>query len=103
MMCRRPMTVPSHGEAVADTITVSQRCGSGDLLTREKSPHVGLFYGNCDRWITWLPQGRPIEFMPFGKQRNSRITKLADEYQSWVLENMEGLKGSLRKALRSRI
>jgi uncharacterized protein (DUF983 family) len=38
-------------------------CGSDNLFTQQRGQHVGLYCAPCGRW---LPQGRPIEIMPFG-------------------------------------
>ena len=95
------MEATYHNETTQRKPDISQSCfycGSQDLFTKEKTPHVGLFCARCGRWIKWLPQGRPVVAMPFGKHRGTPISDLPDDYLNWILENLE-LKGSLLRAL----
>jgi hypothetical protein len=72
-------------------------CGSGNLVTEPKGPHVGLYCKSCGAWIKWLAH-KPIACMPFGAHKGKAITELPDEYLNWILENLE-LRRSLRTAL----
>jgi hypothetical protein len=74
------------------------RCGARDFFTEERGPHLGKFCRGCGKWMRWLPQGHPIEIMPFGRYSGSAIKNLPDDYLNWLLENV-ALKGSLLKAL----
>jgi uncharacterized protein (DUF3820 family) len=53
---------------------------------------------SAGHFIKFLPQGRPINVMPFGKHKGAPIGELPGDYLNWVLENLV-LKGSLLRAL----
>ena len=42
-----------------------------------------------------------ITVMPFGKHRGRRIDSIPHEYLAWVLNNCDGLKPELRRAILS--
>ena len=73
-------------------------CGSTDIYTKPKTPHIGLYCRACGKWIKWLPQEKTIDTMPFGKHKGVAITELPDNYLDWLLTSCE-LKGSLRTSL----
>ncbi len=74
-------------------------CGAAaGFEQRERGPHIGLYCRSCGRWVKWLPQGRPIIAMPFGRYKGCSIKDLPRDYLNWMLENVE-LRGSLLKAL----
>jgi late competence protein required for DNA uptake (superfamily II DNA/RNA helicase) len=37
------------------------RCGTTDLVTKERPPHIGLYCRGCGGWIRWLPRNKNIE------------------------------------------
>lgn len=32
------------------------KCGSVDVFTESKGSQIGLYCGDCGRWIKWLPK-----------------------------------------------
>ena len=80
------------------TPTFCPHCNSENLHTTPKPPHVGLYCGDCGRWIKWLAQNNSISVMPFGKHKGKPFKEIPIDYIDWVLKNVE-LKDNLRKAL----
>lgn len=75
-----------------------RHCGSFDIDTRSKGPHLGIYCASCGRWLCLGTARRPLEKMPFGKHAGVPIADLPHDYLEWILENLK-LRGSLLRAL----
>jgi hypothetical protein len=75
-----------------------RHCGSIALDMRTRGPHLGIYCARCSRWLGWVPQGRPVKNMPFGKHKGTAVKDLPADYLNFVLENVQ-LSKSLYRTL----
>jgi uncharacterized protein (DUF3820 family) len=76
-------------------------CFSSNTYTEPKPPHLGLYCGDCGKWIKWIAQNHPLEAMPFGKHKGTPFNKLSDEYLIWCIQNLSHVSDKLRLALKT--
>ena len=67
------------------------------FVYREVGKHVGRYCKDCGRWIKWIKQEAPGNFvMPYGKHKGKRIKDMPVEYLEWLSNG--GHKNITKKA-----
>lgn len=77
-------------------------CGSSDFTTTERQFSNGTKHveQRCinGHFQKFLPTGRPLEAMPYGKYCGKPLKDLPDDYLDWLLTKAE-LKNNIRRHL----
>jgi len=82
------------------------KCGSKTFVKTPKSPHVGVYCSECEKWQRW--ERKPIEHDPdfvvaFGKYKGNRVSKIPTSYLSYGSKEFKGsMKDRFRLALEDR-
>jgi hypothetical protein len=69
-------------------------CGSTRFVQAKSGPHVGVYCGECGKWLEWLPQVKDYDpgfIWPIGeKHKGTKISLLPTDYLLWGSENLKG-------------
>jgi hypothetical protein len=79
-----------------------KRCGLVNDYRKEVSGvHIKAICNGCDTYIKFIPQGKPLLEMPFGKYKGRQISSLRSkeelDYLKWLLKT--DIEGKLRPTI----
>src|SRR5262249_9768802 len=57
-----PLSNPAQNENQAGSLNACPHCGSVDIFTEPRPPHVALVCRSCGRWIRWVPKGQAPDY-----------------------------------------
>ena len=82
-------------------------CGSTHFVQARSGPHMGVYCGECAKWLEWLPQVKTYDpgfIWPIGeKHKGTKISLVPTDYLLWGSENLKGgLQTRCQQALHHR-
>lgn len=75
-------------------VDVCPRCKGTVFYEKERSPHIGVYCKECDKWICWKKQPMTYDkavrmVMPFGKHKGDMMGDIPDDYLEYIVDNFD--------------